>query len=230
MSLKDIYEKMANMELPEGVDEQDREAKQLPGKLWILGKFPPGERGDSAGLNISKTQEEKMIYQLKFALHAIGGEEKLKQEAGPWAPLFARVTPHAGYDEKTREYDLTTISPKLMGLMNAVLSPGMVHGSKERWQNTLRLLLQKAQELGVEPDNGKYPSEACFLACMFSEIVNEKQPTLLFTVSLRRRKDKETGEVVKDAAGNAVFDASLGSFVDDTPEMREDKGIVEWTS
>lgn len=223
-SLQELYEKMAGMEIPAGVDDQEREGQQLPTKTWFLGQFPPAGRGDSAGLDIGEGKDGTKFYNLKFALHPVGAEPKTAQKDGPFTPLFAKVNPHGWNDEK-KAFDSNILSPRLMGLMNSVLSTEFPHNSPERWQNTLGTLFTKANELGADP--GQYASEACFLAAMFGEILNATQPRLMFKVSAR--KAEKDGKPVLNAAGEKMYNYNLGDFADATPAGISEKKIVEWT-
>lgn len=225
LDLKQMYEKYAEMEVPEGIDDQEREGQQLPTKTWYLGQFAPANRGDSAGLDPIQMKSGETFFNFKFTLHPIGAEGKVKEKDGPFTPLFGKISPH-GWDEEKGGTNLELVNPRLMGLMNAVLSTEFPHGDPARWKNTVGALITKANEVGADPSD--YISEACFLAAMFGQILNATTPRLLFKVSARKAKDKNTGEALVDASGNQIWNYNLGDFADATDAGIAEKKIVEW--
>jgi len=191
----------------EHVNEAPSEATgfgELPLKKWLLLRtVPEGRTGEP-----EVVQLEGGSHKLQLTFMVIGGEPGT--ESGRGAYLW-----RAGFF--INEFEGSGIHPRLVGILNALFSPGVGEGmDKEerknaRWDHTLQALDEAADELGIDPS--AYPDPILALAGIAAKALGKRPRTIIGKARTNRRDFVD-----------------LSSYEDDTPENREKRNIQVYFS
>jgi hypothetical protein len=199
--------------------QEEQVSRELPLKVWFVG------RTSTMGGAVPSIVESRdgVPFKFKTGLACVGGDGKSVTDRmfGIHAFFNAFLRPNMkdqGGPSSQDDYD--QLSGRLVGFMNACLSPG-IEDKDARWQNTLGVLGNYAAKLAEDTDperhltandfrvnGGEIIDNAAYMAFVFVNLLKDAPRLVIINQRLDKGKNGDRNDIVvgsyKDAiAGNA---------------------------
>jgi len=203
-----------------GRKQEESVSRELPIKQWFVARIAT-QGGAKPHI---KDTNDGIPFMFKTGLYCVGGDGKVVKENmyGLYTFFNAFLRPNykdQGGPKSQDDYD--ALNGRLVGFMNALLSPG-IEDKEARWKNTLRQLGDYAVKLAESNDpetrcdantftlEGGIVDNAAYMATVFVFLIKESPRNVIVNQRLDTGKDGDRNDLVVGSFKDAITDNAKG--------------------
>jgi hypothetical protein len=198
-----------------GRKQEETTSRELPVKQWFIARI--ATQG-GAKPHIKYTNGDHLPFMFKTGLYCIGGDGKQVKENmyGLYTFFNAFLRPNykdQGGPQSQDDYD--ALNGRLVGFMNALLSPG-IEDKEARWANTQRQLGEYAGKLAEDSDSerrcdagtftldGGIVDNAAYMATVFVFLLIDSPRHVIVNQRVDKGKDGDRNDLVVGSYKDAI--------------------------